>query len=214
LRHNHWTLLAERPPWVEQSDATLYPFGYSKSAGVTGWGIESPIVDYSDTFPRLVMRVGRDSSYYVTNVILPVFLIIAISAVCFAIPDLGDRMQVVLTLLLTVVAFKFVITQDLPATPYMTYLDIYILVGYILMVLIVIENAIVNYMEEDLKTQVDFWSCVVFAAFWVPLHIFIVIGTKTNYFSVSWAGMEEEQQEETRDLLYPKQGNIISEKND
>ena len=46
--------------------------------------------------------------------------------------DLADRLQIVLTCLLTIVAFKFMVQNKVPAVPYATMLDIYFRFGYFL----------------------------------------------------------------------------------
>lgn len=57
----------------------------------------------------------------------PLFLIGNLNGVALVIPpeDLPTRSQIILTLILTLVAFKMTIAQMLPQLPYMTILDKY-----------------------------------------------------------------------------------------
>lgn len=69
-------------------------------------------------FPRATVRckIERASEYYLWNVSLVLFLIGLLCAVSmvFEPDELGDRLSVTLTMVLTAVAFKFVVQQDLP----------------------------------------------------------------------------------------------------
>jgi hypothetical protein len=52
------------------------------------------------------------------------------SAFCIDVADLADRMSIILTLLLTAVAFKFVIADSLPKLSYSTYIDYFLLMNF------------------------------------------------------------------------------------
>lgn len=86
----------------------------------------------------LVQNVARNPEFFVLNLYLPAFLISssAFIAFVFRVEDFGGRSSVLMTLLLTVVAFRQVVGQNLPRLPYITYLDRYALVSLALIVLI------------------------------------------------------------------------------
>ena len=67
-------------------------------------------------YPLLhVYFVGeRRAAYYMWNIALPNFLLSMLVFTSFAIPrqDLADRLSVTLTLVLTSVAFKYMVAQD------------------------------------------------------------------------------------------------------
>merc|ERR1712048_1456416 len=71
---------------------------------------------------RAGIQVTRKSAHFINNVIFPLFLITLLSHVSMTVqPEMeGDRHQITLTMLLAVVAFKFVITQELPPVQTMT----------------------------------------------------------------------------------------------
>ena len=54
--------------------------------------------------------------------------------------DFADRMAMSLTLLLTAVAFKQVVSTHLPSISYLTILDKYVLCGFLMQVLVVFQN--------------------------------------------------------------------------
>lgn len=73
--------------------------------------------------------VERNYSYWIWNALTPL-LVITTSIFCaFAVPDdqVADRFQVCLTVLLTLIAFKFALLDKLPRVSYHTTLDVYIL---------------------------------------------------------------------------------------
>jgi len=93
-------------------------------------------VRYNSVF--LIQNVLRHPEYYVLNMYLPAFLISSssLTAFVFAVEDFNGRATVLMTLLLTAVAFKQFIGQNLPRLPYVTYLDRYALMSLGLIVLI------------------------------------------------------------------------------
>jgi len=107
------------------------------------------------TYPLLKMKlsVERKCSYWVLNVVIPLFFIVCCSVVSYVLPpqDLADRLSVSLTLLLTMIAFKFIIADKLPPISYLTLLDGYILLCFMCMVLLVFAQGYVGMqlrMEE------------------------------------------------------------------
>lgn len=75
----------------------------------------------------------RRHGYYLWNVFLPTFLLTILAGTTYAVPrvNVAERLGVVLTLLLTSVAFKFVVAQGLPKISYNTCLDCYVLISFI-----------------------------------------------------------------------------------
>jgi hypothetical protein len=94
------------------------------------------------------MNVTRKIGFYVLNVIIPVFLLVNLSFASFFIDamELTDRLTVTLTILLTLVALKYVIVQYLPTTSYVTYLDKYVLCSFIYVTLVALQNVIMYWL--------------------------------------------------------------------
>jgi hypothetical protein len=69
-------------------------------------------------------------------------------------------MSVNLTLVLTAVAFKFVVSQNLPNISYLTLLDKYVLTSFVMLFIVVVENAVVAKLSVDLAAFIDLIVCV------------------------------------------------------
>lgn len=98
------------------------------------------------------MTISRDPSFYISNIALPLLLIVAISWAVFWMNfgemHLADRLSVSFTSVLTVVAFDFVTSDTLPKLPYPTLLDQLLTVSYIFLALTVLENVIAHSLHE------------------------------------------------------------------
>jgi hypothetical protein len=90
--------------------------------------------------------IERLANYYMSNVILPLLLIVAISWVVFwmdfSTMTLADRLSVSFTGVLTIVAFDFVTSDSLPKLSYPTLLDNLLAVSYVFLGLTILENVI------------------------------------------------------------------------
>eukprot|EP01043_Picozoa_sp_COSAG02_P007613 COSAG02_NODE_231_length_27944_cov_5.843347_5_plen_406_part_00 len=89
---------------------------------------------------RFIFRVERLSGYYVTNFGVPTFLLGLIPLAVLSldpVDDVGDRLAICLTVLLTLMAQKLVVAQAVPICSYNTQLDNYVVfsmfwvIGYI-----------------------------------------------------------------------------------
>ena len=97
---------------------------------------------------RFVMYLTRKSGYYMSNVCIPIMIISALSLISCGINEDGTRLQtsdrlgITLTLLLTGVAYKFVVASSLPQLSYLTLLDSYVWCCFGFMFLIAVENVL------------------------------------------------------------------------
>jgi len=110
--------------------------------------IRKSAVGYPLLYTGVVVK--RKYGYYMWNVFLPLFLITLMSVTTFVVPlhEVAERCGVILTLLLTSVAFKFVVGQDLPKISYNTFLDTYVLVSFIVLTFIALGVAFVGFLDE------------------------------------------------------------------
>lgn len=83
----------------------------------------------------IVIAISRHYNFYVYNIIFPIFMmvILAFSSFLPGCMEFDSKMQINLTLILTLVAFKLVVTQYVPTTSYLTYLDKYIVMSFAFM---------------------------------------------------------------------------------
>jgi len=104
-------------------------------------GTSGSAVRYSSAY--VIQRVRRYPGFYLFNLYLPTFLIcsFAFCAFAFTPDDFASRASIIVTVLLTVVAFKQAIKQYIPQLPYQTSVDRYILAGLSVVVILAIEMA-------------------------------------------------------------------------
>ncbi len=108
---------------------------------VDGWRIKNPTYEtYSfvenDGSPytgfMLYFKIERLTSYYIYKIILPIIFILAISWSVFWVrgSQLEAKVNVTIVCLLSLIAYNFIIDEDLPKLPYLTFMDCFILLSY------------------------------------------------------------------------------------
>ena len=132
-------------------------------------------------YPRLTFRVllERKSGYYISNVALPLAVLTALGPLSNAIEidgssmGTGDRLSVTLTLILTAVAYKFVVAASLPQVSYLTLLDTHVLICFGFLVINVIENVLypVYAHRYEPDSNVEGIFVVVYLATFVLLNV-------------------------------------------
>ncbi len=139
-------------------------------------------------FSEFVMSINveRKSSFYIWKIILPLISLVMISwSVFWMLGDnLGDRMSVSITGILTVVAYQFITADILPRVPYFTFMDGFLTLSFVLMALTVLENIVVNILflkgkgvaakRTDNTSRIAF-PAVYFAGLFVLSEWFFVI---------------------------------------
>lgn len=107
-------------------------------------------------YPRMAMKVlfQRKPTYYITNIALPMMVLTYLGFLSFAVDFEGQRMEpadrlgITLTLLLTAVAYKFVVASAIPQVSYLTWLDQYISFCFAYLCVIIGENALFPFLES------------------------------------------------------------------
>jgi hypothetical protein len=139
---------------------------------------------------NIYITIQRRVGFYISNVLFPIFLLVFISFISFILDAsaLGERMTITLTLLLTLVALKYIVAQYLPTTSYLTYLDMYILFSFLWITLVAGQNVLMYYLdlpylieEEVTGTQVDFItrmnrvSGILLTVIWVTFNSVVLL---------------------------------------
>ena len=90
--------------------------------------------------------IQRNPRYYVVKVIIPLSMVVAISWSVFWMDcwELGDRMAISFTGILTAVAYQFVVADKLPSHVSDTFLDNFILLAFFNLIFTVIINILVH----------------------------------------------------------------------
>lgn len=102
---------------------------------------EYPICTYTLAF-------DRKPHYYITNIVAPMATFTLLACLSFAVDedgnsmDIGTRLSFTMTLLLTAVAYKFVVTSALPQISYLTIMDKYVNMCFLFICAVLLENAV------------------------------------------------------------------------
>lgn len=136
---------------------------------VIPYDVSGPDADPDNVFPRSVfkIKIKRRSGFYMWRVLLPLFLITMVSWAMFWMSreDLGDRLGVSFTALLTIVAYNLILGDILPRIAYLTFLDELITLTYLWLSAGVLESVFVAGLKNQvLADRVDNISKVLFPA--------------------------------------------------
>lgn len=108
---------------------------------IPGWKInKTDYYDYSyvdnDNLPYqgfyLEIFIEREYSYYIFKIILPIIFLLTISWSVFWIrgSQLEAKVNVTIVCLLSLIAYNFIIDEDIPKLSYLTFMDTFILLSY------------------------------------------------------------------------------------
>ncbi|HVN88645.1 MAG TPA: hypothetical protein VMT61_02395 [Candidatus Binataceae bacterium] len=90
---------------------------------------------------RFEIQIVRRYQFYIWKVFLPLLLMVMLSWTIFWIEtfDLQNQIQVAVVTLLTVIAFAFAISSNLPKVPYLTFADAFFLTCYVFVFIAILE---------------------------------------------------------------------------
>ena len=136
--------------------------------------------------------IVRNPDFYVKNCFLTVYFIVqcSIFVVACSPHDFSSRASLTFTILLTLVAFKFVMATYVPRLPYFTILDTYNLVAIVLVVSVILENFMVSelfFPNEDVGKLIDKVFASIFCCFWVGVNMTIFLGRYLGLFIRAWS---------------------------
>ncbi len=111
------------PGW-KLTDVNVGGFNYQ----IAGW--------YTDAFASgisIVLEVEREFQYYLFKIIFPIILILIVCWSVFWIDptELESKLTITIVCLLSLIAYNFVVSEDIPKLPYLTIMDYIILISYI-----------------------------------------------------------------------------------
>ncbi|KAG1711940.1 hypothetical protein DVH05_009181 [Phytophthora capsici] len=142
---------------------------------------------------RFEIMLERRPGYYVTNVAIPAAIITYLCFISYTtradgtLVETGDRLQIVLTLLLTAVTFKNQVASLIPRISYFTTLDKYVFFCFIIACVVVLENAlfpvVAKYFSEENNWQEKnllWFSIGFFTLVNVVWGVFLVLFVKTR----------------------------------
>lgn len=177
----------------EHHDLELAPLeriiGFGENLGEEEWilqEIKTKVTDREDirsetgdTFSELELdlEIHRQPNYYVNRVIIPILFIVLIFCATFLLFNYEMQLTASTTSLLTLVAFDFAISDSLPNLAYMTLMDSFIMVSFILAAMAIIINLIFLRLEQlgkkELAKKMNFGALVGFPIMYIISYIVI-----------------------------------------
>jgi hypothetical protein len=152
-----WT--AESLVWVPDESG----MGFSRDFEIPEWRIArvgsrvetATALRSPDPFSRFVfeIEVERESGFYVWKVMLPLVIIVALSWSIFWMTEerVAARSRITATGVLTIVAYQFVVGEDLPRIAYLTLLDKVMILSFVLLAVTVVQSLVVaRYQDDDM----------------------------------------------------------------
>jgi hypothetical protein len=114
------------------------------------------------------LKIVRIPLFYQLNIMVPMFFVVFMTffSCLFEPKELGERLQVTLTLYLTAVAYKLVGADYLPKIGYTTQLDEYLIGGGVVMIIIAFENAACKIFPTFVGTTLD-WTMGLLLVYWL-----------------------------------------------
>ncbi|MGJ8672855.1 hypothetical protein [Rubritalea sp.] len=127
------------------------------------------------------LEAKRHNEYYLIKVILPLFLIVAMSWIVFWIDpeQAGTQIGVATTSMLTLIAYRFSIDSLVPAVSYLTRMDTFILSSTLLVFATlgeaVLTSVLTKHGKAKLATRIDKWCRLIVPAgfFALACHVFL-----------------------------------------
>ena len=117
---------------------------------------------------HFTFHTQRHTGYYLSKVIVPLLLIVAMSWIVFWIDpsESGTQVSVAITSMLTLIAYRFAVSSDLPKVSYLTRLDDFIMFSTLLVFVTLIEVVVTTIMAKTGQIEkarvVDRWARWVF----------------------------------------------------
>ncbi len=148
-----------------------------------GERIESSIALRSaKPFSRIVLEidVAREWGFYLWKILLPLVVIVALSWSIFWMSEerVAVRSRITATGVLTIVAYQFVVGEDLPRIGYLTLLDKVMIVSFLLLAVTVVQSLIVSrYQDDDMPRakRIDRASRLIFPGTYVLLLVLFAV---------------------------------------
>jgi hypothetical protein len=149
---------------ILKTNTIMYSEGFSES---NTWKLVEEIrLDEGKSLPErhdgmryntvnIYMTISRNVGFYIWNAIIPAMILVTCSFISFVvdISEFAASCLISLTMMLTLIALKFSLMQFIQTTSYMTYLDIYILIAYCYISLVILQNVIIYLLSKQYESD-------------------------------------------------------------
>jgi len=171
---------------------TLHPMLRRKDVQffVLGWGGKIPefqILGWSQkvTTPddvsqpicfKFDIHLVRKANFYYLKIMLPLWLLVLSSVAAFGIEtdDLGARLEVLFTLLLSTIAFLYIIQESIPKINRLTVIDKVVLASLITLVISVVFSSVIARYKEDEAVYLNIILAVIYPSIYIVANILII----------------------------------------
>lgn len=123
----------------------------------------------------LSIELKRKPWYYTISATLSLWFILTLALATYLTPlnDMGDKFSDTITLLLTIVAVKFVISSDVPKVPYFTNIDIEIFLSFFFLLFVTFSHTQIISISTNIfyfKISVAIYACIIFVMLLSPIR--------------------------------------------
>ncbi|KAG1657908.1 hypothetical protein FOA52_005829 [Chlamydomonas sp. UWO 241] len=122
---------------------------------------------------KVVLVVERHPTFYVINIALPVWCIVLFSFISFQFgaAELDKRLQVTLTMVLTLVAFKLSVStaKYIPIISCMTLMDNFMIAAFVVVALVALQN-FVAFRLLSIAPWFNMWSAWALMGLWIATN--------------------------------------------
>lgn len=181
-----------------------------KNLKIPGWNVIDVKFNVSNNFDfegivfnqaSIILDIERQSFYYIFKIILPIILILLIcwSSVWLNPKEVESKLTITIVCLLSLIAYNFVIDNELPKLEYLTIMDWIILASYLFaaapnMLAIISFQVSQKNKNKKLSKKIDFFSKRFGITSYVVLILFIIIINvstvpENTINALSWAKM-------------------------
>lgn len=146
---------------------------------------------------NIYITISRKVGFYIWNALIPVTVIVLCSCVSFIInsDDLFGSSTLASTMMLSLIALKFSLLQNIQTTSNMTYFDKYILIAFVYIAIVILQNVIIyslnnneNYIDKSYVKMCNLYSGVVITGSWFifSITVFIIMSIKQIRYKISY----------------------------
>lgn len=134
-------------------------------------------LDGYDPEATIVFQVLRKSTFWVVSYGLVASMVCTLMACTYAIPidNIGERLGVAMTLVLTMTATKYLMQERLPTVSYLTLLDIHIVICCLLLMVITVQIGFTTIVGTREMEAIETWLLPAIGIAWFGYHFLVFV---------------------------------------
>jgi len=163
--------------------------------GHTFEGMMYKPTEITDEYPAVSFKftVERKMGYYWLHIILPLIFIVVMSMMIFWIPVQQSAVQIGIstTSMLTLIAYRFAISDSIPHVSYLTRLDTFILISTLLVFFALLHSLITTQLayrgKEKLAVKLDIINGFLFPVIFAYTIIYLLVLPRNAANEADWS---------------------------